>query len=62
MFDRFDVDTLFFIFYFQKDTYEQYLAAKELKKRAWRFHKKYLTWFKRLEAPRVKYFLEEFLF
>jgi len=53
MFDRFDVDTLFFIFYFQKDTYEQYLAAKELKKRAWRFHKKYLTWFKRLEAPRV---------
>lgn len=53
MFERFDVDTLFFIFYFQKDTYEQYLAAKELKKRAWRFHKKYLTWFKRLEAPRV---------
>jgi len=53
MFERFDVDTLFFIFYFQKDTYEQYLAATELKKRAWRFHKKYLTWFKRLEAPRV---------
>lgn len=52
-FERFDVDTLFFIFYFQKDTFEQHLAAKELKKRAWRFHKKYLTWFKRLEAPRV---------
>lgn len=53
IFEKLDVDTLFFIFYFQKGTYEQYLAAKELKRRAWRFHKKYLTWFKRLEAPRV---------
>ena len=29
-------DTLFFIFYFQQGTYQQYLAAKELKKLAWR--------------------------
>jgi len=30
------VDTLFFIFYFQQGTYQQYLAAKELKKASWR--------------------------
>jgi len=53
LFEKFDIDTLFFIFYFQKGTYEQFLAAKELKKRTWRYHKKYCTWFKRLEAPRV---------
>jgi hypothetical protein len=32
-------------------TYQHYLAAKELKRRAWRFHKKYLTWFQRHEEP-----------
>jgi len=53
LFEKLDIDTLFFIFYFQKGTYEQYLAAKELKKKTWRYHKKYCTWFKRLEAPRV---------
>ena len=47
------VDTLFFIFYFQPGTYYQYLAAKELKKQAWRFHKKYLTWFQRHDKPTV---------
>lgn len=29
----------------------RYLAAKELKKRAWRFHKQYLTWFQRADEP-----------
>ena len=33
-------------------TYQQYLAAKELKRRAWRYHKKYLTWFQRHEEPK----------
>ena len=33
MFDKFDVDTLFFV-YFQQGTYQQYLAAKQLKKRS----------------------------
>ncbi|KAG2385558.1 hypothetical protein C9374_003373 [Naegleria lovaniensis] len=47
------VDTLFFIFYFQQGTYYQYLAAKELKRQAWRFHKKYLTWFQRHDKPTV---------
>lgn len=31
----------------------RYLAAKELKKQSWRFHKKYLTWFQRHDEPKV---------
>jgi len=53
VFERYDPDTLFFIFYYQQGTYQQYLAAKELKKLAWRYHTKYLTWFQRHEEPRV---------
>jgi hypothetical protein len=45
------MDTLFFIFYFQTGTLQQYLAARALKKQGWRFHKKYLTWFQRHEEP-----------
>ena len=49
---RMDLDTLFFAFYYQQDTYQQYLAARELKQQSWRFHKKYLTWFQRFQEPR----------
>jgi CCR4-NOT transcription complex subunit 3 len=52
LFDKFDMDTLFYIFYYQQGTYQQYLAAKELKKQSWRFHKKYATWFQRHEEPK----------
>eukprot|EP01117_Protostelium_nocturnum_P007001 TRINITY_DN2508_c0_g1_i1.p1 TRINITY_DN2508_c0_g1~~TRINITY_DN2508_c0_g1_i1.p1 ORF type:complete len:649 (-),score=132.77 TRINITY_DN2508_c0_g1_i1:60-2006(-) len=52
LFGKFDTDTLFLIFYFQQGTYQQYLAAKELKKQSWRYHKKYLTWFQRHEEPK----------
>jgi len=52
IFEKFDTDTLFFIFYYQQGTYQQYLAAKELKKQSWRYHKKYLTWFQRHEEPK----------
>ena len=51
-FERFDLDTLFFIFYFQQNTSYQYLSAQELKRQSWRFHKKYLTWFQRHEEPK----------
>lgn len=51
IFERFDVDTLFFIFYFRPGTNQQYLAAKELKRQSWRFHSKYQTWFQRHEEP-----------
>jgi len=32
MFEKYDLDTLFFIFYYQQGSYQQHLAAKELKK------------------------------
>ncbi|KAK1858090.1 hypothetical protein I4F81_000704 [Pyropia yezoensis] len=53
LFEKFDLDTLFFIFYYQQGTYQQYLAANELKRQSWRFHKKYLTWFQRHEEPKI---------
>ncbi|KAI8997785.1 Not1 N-terminal domain, CCR4-Not complex component-domain-containing protein [Pilobolus umbonatus] len=53
LFEKFDMDALFFIFYYQQGTYQQYLAAKELKKQSWRFHKKYSTWFQRHEEPKT---------
>ncbi|XP_010524972.1 PREDICTED: general negative regulator of transcription subunit 3-like isoform X2 [Tarenaya hassleriana] len=51
--DAYGIDTLFFTFYYQQNTYQQYLAAKELKKQAWRFHRKYNTWFQRHEEPKI---------
>ncbi|KAF8983777.1 proteinral negative regulator of transcription subunit 5 [Entomortierella lignicola] len=51
MFEKFDIDTLFFIFYYQRGTYQQFLAARELKKQSWRYHTKYYTWFQRHEEP-----------
>lgn len=53
LFSKFDTDALFFIFYHQPGTYHQYLAAKELKRQSWRFHKKYRTWFQRHEEPKL---------
>ncbi|KAL4591799.1 hypothetical protein LXL04_004771 [Taraxacum kok-saghyz] len=51
--DNIGTDTLFFAFYHQQKSYQQYLAAKELKKQSWRYHKKYNTWFQRHEEPKV---------
>ncbi|KAJ0396641.1 hypothetical protein ATCC90586_002029 [Pythium insidiosum] len=53
VFEKLDVDTLFFIFYYQQGSYQQYLAARELKRRTWGYHKKYKTWFKRHEEPQI---------
>lgn len=53
IFEKMEVDTLFFVFYYMQGTYQQYLAAKELKKQSWRFHKKYVTWFQRHEEPKI---------
>eukprot|EP00124_Ichthyophonus_hoferi_P005565 Ihof_evm1s842 gene=Ihof_evmTU1s842 len=53
VYEKFDADTLFFIFYYNPGTYQQYLAARELKRQSWRFHKKYLTWFQRHEEPKI---------
>ncbi|KAK9079207.1 hypothetical protein SSX86_000877 [Deinandra increscens subsp. villosa] len=51
--DNVGTDTLFFAFYYQQNTYQQYLAAKELKKQSWRYHKKFSTWFQRHEEPKI---------
>ncbi|KAG9148321.1 hypothetical protein Leryth_012262 [Lithospermum erythrorhizon] len=51
--DTYAMDSLFFAFYFQPNTYQQYLAAKELKKQSWRYHWKFNTWFQRHEEPIV---------
>ncbi|KAJ3271145.1 general negative regulator of transcription subunit 5 [Terramyces sp. JEL0728] len=51
IYERFDTNTLFFIFYYRQGTYHQFLAARELKRQSWRFHKKYSTWFQRHEEP-----------
>ncbi|XP_047314642.1 general negative regulator of transcription subunit 3 isoform X2 [Impatiens glandulifera] len=51
--DNYGTDTLFFAFYHQQNSYQQYLAAKELKKQSWRYHRKYNTWFQRHEEPKV---------
>lgn len=53
IFSKMDIDTLFYIFYYRQGSYHQYLAAKELKSRSWRFHKRFLTWFQRHEEPKV---------
>lgn len=53
VFDKLPLDTLFYIFYSQPGTYQQYLAARKLKRQSWRYHKKYSTWFQRHEEPKV---------
>ena len=53
LFERLDADALFFTFYYQQGTSRQYLAARELKRANWRFHKKHATWFARQEEPKA---------
>lgn len=42
---KLDTEALFFAFYYQPGTYQQYLAAKELKRQSWRYHKGQRSWF-----------------
>ncbi|KAK9155042.1 hypothetical protein Sjap_002522 [Stephania japonica] len=51
--EKWGTDSLFFAFYHQQNSYQQYLAASELKKQSWRFHRKYNTWFQRHEEPKL---------
>ena len=57
-FANFEVETLFFVFYFQAGTHEQIKAALELKRKGWIFNKRFKTWFKKHakehEEPRPK--------
>jgi hypothetical protein len=45
LYEKLDAETLFFIFYNQPGSHQQYLAARELKRQAWRFHKQHSAWF-----------------
>ncbi|KAH9249804.1 hypothetical protein BASA81_012399 [Batrachochytrium salamandrivorans] len=51
VFERMDLESLFFIFYHQPGTFQQFLAARELKRQDWRFHKTHLVWMQRYEDP-----------
>ncbi|SCW01286.1 LAFE_0D09230g1_1 [Lachancea fermentati] len=42
---KFDLDTLFFIFYHYQGSYEQFLSARELSHRGWQFNKVNRCWF-----------------
>jgi len=62
---KFDLDTLFFIFYYFKAHVQQTYAAIRLKHYAWRYHLKYKMWFQRLDEPKLitsEYERGEFLF
>ena len=45
LFEKLETEALFFAFYYQPDTYQQYLAARELKRQSWRYHKQHGAWF-----------------
>ena len=53
LFERLALDALCFSFSFQQGTVQQLLAARELKRSNWRFHKKHNTWFARQEEPKL---------
>ena len=53
LYSKIDTDTLFYIFYYRQNTFQQYMAAKSLKSQSWRFHKQYQTWFQRHEEPKT---------
>jgi len=54
LFERLDIDALFFSFYYRQNTRWQLLAANELRRSHWRFHMKLGTWFARLEEPKSR--------
>lgn len=53
LYSRIDTDSLFYNFYYNQGTHQQYLAARALKGQSWRFHKQYQTWFQRHEEPKT---------
>jgi len=53
IFEKFSIDTLFFIFYFQQGTAHQYLAARELKQHSCRYHKHLFQWFQLHDEPKL---------
>lgn len=52
LFEKLDPESLFFAFYQQPGSYQQFLAARSLKQQAWRFHKQHQAWFQRHDEPK----------
>lgn len=53
-FKKYDLSTLFFIFFYSPGTSQQYFAGRELQNRDWIYHTKFQTWFHRIEEPKEK--------
>lgn len=53
-YQRLSLETLFFNFYYKEGTLAQYLSAKALKQRSWRFHTLNMMWFQRVEEPKIQ--------
>ena len=51
-FRKFDISTLFYIFFYFPGTAQQYLSGKELISRGWTYHTAYQTWFIRISEPK----------
>lgn len=51
LFEKLDTEALFFAFYYMPGTHQQYLAARELKRQSWRYHKQHGAWFQVHFAP-----------
>lgn len=45
LFEKLDTEALFFAFYYMPGSHQQYLAARELKRQSWRYHKQHGAWF-----------------
>ena len=53
IYEKLEIEALFFAFYFKPGSVQQYLAANELKRNTWRFNRKYNSWFQRQKEPRL---------
>ena len=51
LYERLDTQALFFAFYYLPGSLAQNLAARELKRQSWRYHKQHGAWFQRHEEP-----------
>lgn len=54
LYEKFDLNTLMFIFFYQNDSHMKYNAGKELTKRGWMYSKRYTTWFILTSPPKQK--------
>jgi len=50
-FEKLELGTLFFTFYYMEGTVFQLLASSQLKRSGWRFNTRYLMWFRRKTDP-----------